>query len=57
MRFVIRGLSRLSSARSGATAIEYAIIAGCIALGIIVAVGQIGTKTNDSFVAANEGFN
>lgn len=57
MRSLIRTFARLSGNRSGATAIEYALVAGFIALGIIVAVSEIGTKANDSFVAANDGFN
>lgn len=49
--------TRLLKSRSGATAIEYAIVAGCIALAIIGAVSEIGSKTNESFEAAEAGFN
>lgn len=38
---------------SGATAIEYAIIAGGIALVIIVAVDSIGTSLNTVFTSVN----
>lgn len=41
---------------SGATAIEYAIIAGSIALVIVVAVGAIGTPLNNTFISVNGGF-
>lgn len=42
--------------RKGATAIEYAMIAGVIALGIIGAVTQIGQKSNANFERVHEGF-
>ena len=42
--------------RSGATAIEYAIIAGGIALVIIAAVAALGSKTLDNFEAAVNAF-
>jgi pilus assembly protein Flp/PilA len=58
MKTLLRNvLARVGRNRSGATAIEYGLIAGFIALGVIVAVGQLGTTTNDSFVAVQDGFN
>jgi len=39
--------SRFAGDRSGATAIEYALMAGIIALGIIVSVGTIRDSLND----------
>ena len=38
---------------SGATAIEYCLIASGIALVIIVAVGGVGTGLNDKFTSIN----
>ena len=43
--------------RSGATAIEYALIAGMIALVIITAVGGVGAKTQANFQSIEAGFN
>lgn len=34
---------------SGGTVIEYALIAGLIVIGLIVAVTSIGTSTSDAF--------
>lgn len=56
MTSLINAARRFNDSRSGATAIEYAIIAAFIAIGIIGAVGEIGSKTNDSFEAARAGF-
>ena len=39
-------MRKFATDRSGATAIEYALIAGCIALIIITAVQQLGMTTN-----------
>jgi Flp pilus assembly pilin Flp len=55
--FLNKAVSAFAVARSGATAIEYAILAGCIALAIIGAVSQLGQATNDNFVAVQAGFN
>ena len=38
---------------SGATAIEYCLIAAGISIGIVVAVGGIGTTLNDKFTSVN----
>ncbi len=42
--------------RSGATAIEYAMIAGGIALVIIAAVRLVGTETAANFQSASDAF-
>ncbi|MBN9147618.1 MULTISPECIES: Flp family type IVb pilin [unclassified Nitrobacter] len=39
---------------SGATAIEYALIAGGISIVVITAVNSIGSSMNDRFVTVNE---
>lgn len=40
---------------SGTTAIEYALIASCISIVILVAVAGIGSSVNDRFVAVGNG--
>ena len=40
---------RFASNESGVTAIEYALIAGLIVLGIVASVGQIGTTISINF--------
>jgi pilus assembly protein Flp/PilA len=40
---------------SGATAIEYGLIAAGIALAIIAAVGQLGTSLKGTFESVNTG--
>lgn len=42
-------VNRFIKDESGATAIEYGLIAALIAVGIIVAVGTIGTKLTGTF--------
>jgi pilus assembly protein Flp/PilA len=42
-------LSRFIDNESGATAIEYALIASLIAVGIIGAAGTLGTKISSTF--------
>jgi len=44
-------LRRFLQCERGATAIEYAIIAGSIALAIIAAVKSIGTPLSDTFTS------
>lgn len=41
---------------SGATAIEYALIAGSISIVILVAAQGIGTKLNSTFTNVQNGF-
>jgi pilus assembly protein Flp/PilA len=41
---------------SGATAIEYAIIAGGISIAIVAAAGSIGTKLNTTFTIIDSAF-
>lgn len=42
-------LARLRSDESGATAIEYGLLAALVAVAIIVAVSTIGTQLNEGF--------
>jgi pilus assembly protein Flp/PilA len=44
---------RLLADQSGATAIEYALIAAGISLAIIAAVNNLGTTLNASYAAIN----
>jgi pilus assembly protein Flp/PilA len=44
-------LARFATDESGATAIEYGLIAGLIAVVIIGAVTQLGTKISAKFMA------
>ena len=44
-------LARFAKDESGATAIEYALIASGIALAIILAVNSLGTALSNKFVA------
>ncbi|MEZ6030104.1 MAG: Flp family type IVb pilin [Hyphomonadaceae bacterium] len=42
--------------RSGATVIEYCLIAGIISIAIVGGASAIGTNTNSSFNAVQAGF-
>lgn len=46
-------VARFVKDESGATAIEYGLIAAGISLVIIAAVNGLGTKLNDKFTAIN----
>jgi pilus assembly protein Flp/PilA len=52
----LKQILRVLNNRSGATAIEYALIAGLICLAIVAAVTTLGDSTAGAFVAANRGF-
>lgn len=49
-------LLRMLKDRSGATVIEYCIIAGIISLAIVGGATAIGGSTNNSFNAVQAGF-
>ena len=44
-------LRRLSREEEGATAVEYAIMVGLIAIVIVIAVQLVGTNTNELFAS------
>jgi pilus assembly protein Flp/PilA len=46
-------MSRFLKDQSGATAIEYAIIAGGISILIVTAVNGMGTTLNNKFISVN----
>ena len=48
---------RFAKDESGATAIEYGLIAGLISVIIISALTSIGTKLNTKFTAISNGLN
>ncbi len=49
-------MSRFFACERGATAIEYALIAGFIAVAIVAAVGAVGSAVNSDFAAVAAGF-
>jgi pilus assembly protein Flp/PilA len=52
-----RKLQKFIADESGATAIEYGLIAAGIALAIIAAVNGLGTNINTKFTSVNSGLN
>ncbi|GAB1716649.1 MAG: Flp/Fap pilin component [Nitrobacter sp.] len=56
MRFIAELKSAFSRGESGATSIEYAIIAGSLSIVILVAVNGIGRNLNAVFVAVHDAF-
>ena len=46
---MIRSIKRLAAEKSGATAIEYALIASLIAVAIIVSITVLGTQLQNTF--------
>jgi pilus assembly protein Flp/PilA len=53
---MFRLIDQFRRSRSGATAVEYALLATCIALAIIVAVGVVGTKVNATYATVSGSF-
>jgi pilus assembly protein Flp/PilA len=49
-------IDQFRRSRSAATSVEYAILATCIALVIIVAVGFLGTQVNATYVEVGSAF-
>ncbi len=49
-------LKKFFKDRSGATVIEYCLIAGVISVAIVGGASAIGTSTNTSFSAVQAGF-
>ncbi len=49
-------LKRLAASRSGATAIEYALIASMIAVAIVSSVSLLGVELDQVFVSVSESF-
>ncbi len=47
-------LARFAKDESGATAIEYGLIAACISVAIIAVVQGVGTKLNSTFTQVQE---
>lgn len=56
MALIGKELRRFFADESGATAIEYALIAGGISIVIITAVQGIGTTLNNTFTSVKNGF-
>jgi pilus assembly protein Flp/PilA len=55
MKLVVAKLREFLRAEDGATAIEYALIAGCISIAILLGVTGIGTKLNSTFTSVQTG--
>lgn len=52
----VRMLIKLRECRNGTTAIEYALIAGIVALAIIATVGLVGNNLTTLFAIVEAGF-
>ena len=53
---MLKLIDRFRRSRSGATSVEYALLATCIALVIIVAVGFLGTQVNTTYTEVSSAF-
>ena len=49
-------IARFVKDEAGATAIEYALIAGGISIAIVTVVGALGTSLTATFTAVKDGF-
>ena len=50
-------LLRFLKNQAGVTAIEYAIIAGCVCVGLLASFNAIGSNVNSKFVPVSNGLN
>lgn len=46
---MMKTIARFARERSGATAVEYALMCMCIVLAIVVSVGSVGTNLNNIY--------
>mgnify|MGYP003407954588 CR=1 FL=1 len=53
---IAQALLRILQNRSGATAIEYALIGGAICIAIVAGVSAVGESVTTALVQANDGF-
>ena len=53
---MLKLIDQFRHSRSGATSVEYAILATCIALVIIVAVGFLGTQVKTTYTEVSSAF-
>jgi Flp pilus assembly pilin Flp len=53
---MLKLIDQLRRSRSGATSVEYAALATCVALAIVVAVSFVGTQVNASYTAISASF-
>ena len=53
---MLKLIDQLRRSRSGATSVEYAVLATCVALAIVVAVSFVGTQVNTSYTAISASF-
>ena len=49
-------IDQLRRSRSGVTSVEYAILATCVALAIVVAVSFVGTQLNTAYTSVSASF-
>lgn len=52
----LKNVLRLLKDRSGATVIEYCMIAGIISIAVVGGASAIGSNTNQSFISVQAGF-
>jgi len=58
MKTALKQLKRFASNCSGASAIEYALIAGLICIGLIGSITSVGKSTSGAFTSVSvQGFN
>ncbi len=53
---MLKLIDQLRRSRSGATSVEYAALATCVALAIVVAVSFAGAQLNTTYVAISASF-
>jgi Flp pilus assembly pilin Flp len=53
---MLKLIDQLRRSRSGATSVEYAALATCVALAIVVAVSFVGAQLDTTYVAISASF-
>jgi Flp pilus assembly pilin Flp len=49
-------IAQFRRSRAGATSVEYALLATCVALAIVAAVSFVGTQVNASYMEVSSAF-
>lgn len=53
---MLKLIDQFRRSRTGATAVEYALLATCVALAIVTAVSFVGTQVNTTYTDVSSAF-
>lgn len=53
---MLKLIDQFRRSRAGAISVEYAVLATCVALAIVIAVGFVGTQVNTTYTEVSSAF-